>query len=191
MFTISCASACVRVGTLLATIAVVTCDYDGNQAASFADRNLDSNVLCNGGRCTETSDGIAGAMWFGPRLGRKRRSDEKMETIDEEIGAIADVINSGPWAWVAYSGGGDKRHTTQFTPRLGRELTDDFLQKYMAYDFDKNRLSRYIAAPEDASLQRHQSPPPPPPQFAPRLGRNLPFNPSPRLGRHLRFVQKV
>ncbi|XP_063992663.1 PBAN-type neuropeptides-like [Diachasmimorpha longicaudata] len=190
MFAISCASACVRVGVLLMIAAIVTCDYDGNQAANFADRNLEASVLCNGGRCAETGNGISGAMWFGPRLGRKRRSDEKMETPDEEINAMADVINGGPWGWPIYSGGEDKRQT-QFIPRPGRELPDDFIEKYMAYDFDKNRLFRYIDAQEDLNLQRHQSPPPPVPHFAPRLGRNVAFNPSPRLGRHLRFVRKA
>ncbi|XP_011298848.1 PBAN-type neuropeptides [Fopius arisanus] len=186
MVATSCTSACVLVACLLAAIDLVICDYDGDQPTS-----LDFNGLCNGGRCSETGDGIAGAMWFGPRLGRKRRSDEKMETIDEDVEAMADVINGGPWTYVQYPGAGDKRHTTQFTPRLGRELTDDILQKYLNYDLERNRLSRYIDREfEDMTINHHQ-PPTPPPQFAPRLGRHLPFNPSPRLGRHLRFMRRA
>lgn len=67
---------------------------------------MEANEICTGARCPETSNGISGAMWFGPRLGRKRRSDEKIETTDEDISAIADAINSGPWTFVAYAGTG-------------------------------------------------------------------------------------
>lgn len=42
---------------------------------------------------TATQD-AATSMWFGPRLGRRRRSDEKQE-VKSELQALADALDSG------------------------------------------------------------------------------------------------
>lgn len=143
---------------------------------------------------------LAGAMWFGPRLGRKRRSDERLDLDQDESNVIADVINGAPWALVSLPGEkigqefnrfrkiesmvvenffstGGKRHALPiFTPRLGRELAEDY---------GYSSLTASQGGNQDDIEQR--SPP-----FAPRLGRRLPFSPSPRLGRELRALfQKV
>lgn len=63
-----------------------------------------------------------------------------------------------------------KRHTVNFTPRLGRDSGEDYM--------NSASLDRFLQDPEiSAELLSQRSPP-----FAPRLGRRLsPY--SPRLGR--------
>nr|XP_015835247.1 PREDICTED: PBAN-type neuropeptides isoform X3 [Tribolium castaneum] len=96
-------------------------------------------------------------FWFGPRLGRKKRNSNALQDVPWAIIAVNDLLEG-------------KRHVVNFTPRLGRESGEEFVNN----------------APEDRWLQNHEtsgemlyqrSPP-----FAPRLGRHSsPF--SPRLGR--------
>ncbi|XP_034952126.1 PBAN-type neuropeptides-like isoform X2 [Chelonus insularis] len=144
------------------------------------------NELCIGSNCQDRSgNGITGSMWFGPRLGRRRRSGPAFETDEEEINAIANAINSGPWALIAYQG--DKRHSTQFTPRLGRELGDNLQQKN--YKLDRDNLPHLVDSFLDAEQHRHSSQPPFPSPFAPRLGRYLTLNPSSPLGHRFRLVK--
>lgn len=60
----------------------------------------------------------------------------------------------------------------------------------MGYDVD--RLSSLVDNNQGYfDGQREVQSPPPPPPFAPRLGRHLPFIPSPRLGRQLNFLRKI
>ncbi|XP_046748649.1 PBAN-type neuropeptides-like [Diprion similis] len=158
-------------------ITCATAEYDTRETELNGGRLPEENSMCSGTSCAKRSplNGAAGSMWFGPRLGRRRRSDERLDMDPEETNAIADVINGAPWALVSIPGG--KRHALQvFTPRLGRELGEN-------YGF--NSLSGDQGGNQDDIEQR--SPP-----FAPRLGRRLPFAPSPRLGRELRALfQKV
>ncbi|XP_008548425.1 PBAN-type neuropeptides-like [Microplitis demolitor] len=159
---------------LVMIITQVSGDYDGSVE--------NDSGLCLGPDCADRpSNGVSGAMWFGPRLGRRRRSGPVSHVNDDDINTIADAINSGPWALVSYQGTGDKRHSTQFTPRLGRELEDNLLQRYLALGKD-NEL--YHLMDTQINPEHRQLSLPPPPLFAPRLGRQLPFMNSPRL-RHL------
>nr|WGH73127.1 pheromone biosynthesis activating neuropeptide DH-PBAN [Cephalcia chuxiongica] len=130
--------------------------------------------LCSGTSCVKrsTATGISGAMWFGPRLGRRRRSDERAETVSDETNAISDVLSGAPWALVSLPDG-KRRAMKVFTPRLGRESGEEYLV-YNAFNGAEGGI-------QDDVEQR--SPP-----FAPRLGRHLPFLPSPRLGRELRAL---
>lgn len=70
------------------------------------------------------------------------------------------------------SSGSDKRQVTQFTPRLGRESSED----YFSYEFPRDQEELYT---EEQIF---------PPLFAPRLGRKVPWTPSPRLGRQLHNI---
>ncbi|EFA11568.2 PBAN-type neuropeptides isoform X1 [Tribolium castaneum] len=114
-------------------------------------------------------------FWFGPRLGRKKRNssndDLYQDMQKEELVSLTDALQDVPWAIIAVNDLLEgKRHVVNFTPRLGRESGEEFVNN----------------APEDRWLQNHEtsgemlyqrSPP-----FAPRLGRHSsPF--SPRLGR--------
>ncbi|XP_048511478.1 PBAN-type neuropeptides-like [Athalia rosae] len=158
-------------------IACVTAEYDTRESELNGVRMVEEGNICSGTSCAKRSsmNGVSGSMWFGPRLGRRRRSDEKLDIDPDETNAIADVINGAPWALVSIPAG--KRHALQvFTPRLGRELGEDF---------GYSSLTGGQGGSQDDAEQR--SPP-----FAPRLGRRLPFIPSPRLGRELRALfQKI
>ncbi|KAH0558246.1 PBAN-type neuropeptides-like [Cotesia glomerata] len=153
-------------GILLLIIIVnqVSCD-DGN--------NLVKNGE-SGSQCAEQKDCLL--LWFGPRLGRRRRSGA-VSQVNDDINTITDVINANPWAFASYHGTGDKRHSTQFTPRLGRELEDTLVQRYLTLDKDNDLYHLMDGQNVD---QNRQLSLPPPPLFAPRLGRQLPLN-SPRL----------
>ncbi|KAG7204421.1 hypothetical protein KM043_004860 [Ampulex compressa] len=147
-------------------------EYETREAASGGsnERTADNEFRsCTDGKCIKrTTEEVTGGMWFGPRLGRRRRSDSKLE-VDPEIEALANVLDGTRWAVITIPGG-DKRQPTQFTPRLGRESGEEFL----TYGEPRE--------PDDVEIQEEAFPP----FFAPRLGRRLPWTPSPRLGRHLR-----
>ncbi|CAG2069069.1 unnamed protein product, partial [Timema podura] len=102
-------------------------------------------------------------LWFGPRLGRRDRRSPSDDLDEIEAGAgegaLIELLREAPWAIVPLRGG-SKRQTVNYTPRLGRDSSED------QEEDDLN-----------TSLMESRSPP-----FAPRLGRRLvPF--SPRLGR--------
>ncbi|XP_011883114.1 PREDICTED: PBAN-type neuropeptides-like isoform X2 [Vollenhovia emeryi] len=120
---------------------------------------------CIEGKCIKrTTQDITSGMWFGPRLGKRRRSEEKQE-VSPEIEVLANTLDGARWAVITIPAS-DKRQP-QFTPRLGRGSSEDLFSYGDAYEVDE----------DDRSL---------PPIFAPRLGRRLPWIPSPRLGRQLR-----
>ena len=83
----------------------IAADVSGSN--KFTSRSLDggANGLCTGSNCGERGGGVSGAMWFGPRLGRRRRSDEKTEGFDDDqINAIADALEGSPWNRVSMLG---------------------------------------------------------------------------------------
>ncbi|XP_076179419.1 pheromone biosynthesis-activating neuropeptide isoform X2 [Ptiloglossa arizonensis] len=147
-------------------------EYEGRESSSSASNDGTSGNefgSCTEGKCTKrNTQGINSGMWFGPRLGRRRRADGKFE-LDPDIEAIANILDGGRWALVTVPGG-EKRQSTQFTPRLGRDSGED----NFSYRFPKDREELYA---EEQIF---------PPLFAPRLGRRLPWTPSPRLGRQPR-----
>ncbi|XP_058794624.1 PBAN-type neuropeptides-like [Phymastichus coffea] len=132
---------------------------------------------CMGSNClTQNSEGPVGAMWFGPRLGRRRRSEykyspKKLEALSEILaspnyGFTPDrVSNDLPSVLARSLGGDDKRQDGPFTPRLGRELEE----AVNAYGFIRSILNR-VDEPTDKDNSDQQQPPP---MFPPRLGRNL------------------
>ncbi|XP_070528091.1 PBAN-type neuropeptides isoform X2 [Cardiocondyla obscurior] len=124
---------------------------------------------CIEGKCTKrTTQDITSGMWFGPRLGKRRRPDEKPEASPKFEILDPNPLDGVHLAIVAIPNN-DKRQTPQFTPRLGRGSDEDIFSYGDAYEVDE----------DDRPL---------PPVFAPRLGRRLPWIPSPRLGRELRNV---
>nr|ADI88478.1 pheromone biosynthesis activating neuropeptide [Solenopsis geminata] len=119
---------------------------------------------CIDGKCIKrTSQDIASGMWFGPRLGKRYKSDEKQE-LSSEIEILANALDGVRWAVITIPAS-DKRQP-QFTPRLGRGSGEDLFSYGDAYEVDEDDH----------------------PLFVPRLGRRLPWIPSPRLGRQLRNV---
>ncbi|XP_017302412.2 PBAN-type neuropeptides-like [Diaphorina citri] len=76
-----------------------------------------------------------GPMWFGPRLGRRKRSldedeeEEKMNELEEEEGEerISDLLRTSPWAIIPLRAKSSisYRSARNFTPRLGRSLSEE------------------------------------------------------------------
>ncbi|XP_018359186.1 PREDICTED: PBAN-type neuropeptides-like isoform X1 [Trachymyrmex cornetzi] len=122
---------------------------------------------CIEGKCMKRTQDIASGMWFGPRLGKRHRSDEKQE-VSPEIEVLANALDGVRWAVITIPAN-DKRQPSQFTPRLGRGSSEDLPSYGDSYEVD-----------EDDRLL--------PPILASRLGRRFPWIPSPRLGRQLRNV---
>ncbi|XP_019770936.2 PBAN-type neuropeptides [Dendroctonus ponderosae] len=109
-------------------------------------------------------------MWFGPRIGRKKRNPKDNEIFinspDQPTVNLLDMLRETPMVVLAFSEA-FKQHN--FVPRLGRE-SGESLNGYLENnaDGDVDSLS---------SKQRHVN------NFPPRLNRNT-YNPySPRLGR--------
>ncbi|KAK0083201.1 hypothetical protein PV325_009188 [Microctonus aethiopoides] len=139
------------------------------------------NGLCVGTNCPDRSgNGISGAMWFGPRLGRRRRSGGMTTEDDNEMDDIIKAIGGGTWNFIPYYGVSKKRHSTQFTPRLGREL-DEFLQKAIAINNNNHQTHLLDTKLSDVDLHRQLMQPISIPLFQPRLGRQQIYIPSTRL----------
>jgi len=59
---------------------------------------------CTEGKCMKrTPQDIASGMWFGPRLGKRRRSDEKQE-VSPEIEVLANALEGVRWAVITIPG---------------------------------------------------------------------------------------
>lgn len=96
-------------------------------------------------------------LWFGPRLGRRKRNDNEDHynyLNAEQIQNILEAIEQSPYTIVILNP--TKRHTVNFAPRLGRDSGEDDNNEWVQESdlLDKNMNER--------------SPP-----FAPRLGKRL------------------
>lgn len=101
-------------------------------------------------------------MWFGPRLGRR----PKRNLSPDQLARLVDMMEDAPWVLLAANGNEllteGKRHTVNFTPRLGRESAED-----AAGVLPPDRwLTAAVVGDSAADLMSQRSPP-----FAPRLGR--------------------
>ncbi|XP_076646402.1 pheromone biosynthesis-activating neuropeptide [Halictus rubicundus] len=162
------------VRALVCFLCVASCtsnEYVGRESPSnVASERTSGNDFgpCTDGKCIKrTTQDIASGMWFGPRLGRRRRSEKKSD-VDPDLEALASILDGGRWAVITVPGG-EKRQPTQFTPRLGRDSGEELF----SYGYPKDQDEFYA---EEQYL---------PALFSPRLGRRLPWTPSPRLGRQL------
>ncbi|KAF7995290.1 hypothetical protein HCN44_005950 [Aphidius gifuensis] len=145
------------------------------------------NGICLGSNCLEeTGSDVSGAMWFGPRLGRRRRFEEKISLDDDKMNTITDGINLNGWPIQFYPGAGFKRQAPQFTPRLGRELANGSSKKYISYDdvgsrsflldnnedlFDIQQRVRSLSIPLTSDFHFHHHLP----VLLTRLGRQMMF----------------
>lgn len=64
-------------------------------------RSPENNLVSCEGKCEKRTE--VGGMWFGPRLGRRRRSDPKQET-SSDIMALANVLKDTRMAVVMIPG---------------------------------------------------------------------------------------
>nr|CAI5836565.1 unnamed protein product [Callosobruchus analis] len=65
-------------------------------------------VLCNGHEVEErrSDDPRYSPLWFGPRVGRKKRSDGLYKNIEnEDAGVFMDFIKKNPWTVVTFGNG--------------------------------------------------------------------------------------
>ncbi|XP_033217351.1 PBAN-type neuropeptides-like [Belonocnema kinseyi] len=165
---------------LLIFIVCASGDYDTRESESLSENGgertpQDGNDNCIGNNCVKrTINSSPGAMWFGPRLGRRRRSGRKTKVNNKEVENIAEAINTSPWAFVSIPG--EKRQSTQFTPRLGRELVEELL--YGELEDISNQVENQDMD-DEVRLRRF---------FTSRLGRQALFLPPPRLGRQLQKI---
>ncbi|KAF2885624.1 hypothetical protein ILUMI_20566 [Ignelater luminosus] len=120
-------------------------------------------------------------VWLTPRVGRKKRSASPYEENNyrtpsfdrEQLESLMDTVQEPPWTLVTINEG--KRHTVNFTPRLGRESGEENEPDSWLHDTDLNR-----------ELMSQRSPP-----FAPRLGRRMnTYYFDPRLGKRNSNSQK-
>ncbi|XP_072746664.1 PBAN-type neuropeptides [Anoplolepis gracilipes] len=134
---------------------------------------------CIEGKCIKRAPAqeISG-MWFGPRLGKRRKPDEKQQ-INSEIEMLVNALDQPGvrWTVITIPANEEKRQATHFTPRMGRGSDEELFSNGDA--IDRNEID------EDDRLL--------PPIFGSRLlGRRIPWKPSPRLGRQSRSVsQKI
>lgn len=140
------------------------------------------------------------SMWLTSRVSRKKRSASPYEenyrspSLDrEQSESLMDTVQEPPWTLVTINGRNfkvfcflynksklrfvpeGKRHTVNFTPRLGRESGEENELDTWLHDTDLNR-----------ELMSQRSPP-----FAPRLGRRMnTYYFDPRLGKRNSNSQK-
>lgn len=88
-------------------IKVCFLQIDGRDSSSGSNNDrAPSNEFgsCTDGKCIKrTSQDITSGMWFGPRLGRRRRADRKPE-INSDIEAFANAFEEPHWAIVTIPG---------------------------------------------------------------------------------------
>lgn len=59
---------------------------------------------CTDGKCIKrTSQDITSGMWFGPRLGRRRRADRKLE-MNSDIETLANALDGSRWTVITIPG---------------------------------------------------------------------------------------
>ncbi|XP_066143184.1 PBAN-type neuropeptides-like isoform X2 [Euwallacea fornicatus] len=109
----------------------------------------------------------ASPMWFGPRMGRKKRNPGESNFRngkDQQTMGLLDVLRDSPLVVVAVNDGNNKQ-PSNFVPRLGRESGEPL------FSWTEDEADALASRPNGVN------------PFSPRLGRNN-FNPfSPRLGR--------
>ncbi|XP_029174814.1 PBAN-type neuropeptides-like [Nylanderia fulva] len=123
---------------------------------------------CIEGKCIKRAQEVSG-MWFGPRLGKRHRPDEK-QLINPEM--LVNSLDQPGVRWAVVAIPTNEKRQPQFIPRLGRGSEEDLFS--YGDVTDRNELD------DDEPMI--------PPIFAPRLGRRVPWIPSPRLGRQSRSV---
>ncbi|KAL1463443.1 hypothetical protein WDU94_015194 [Cyamophila willieti] len=78
---------------------------------------------------------LNGPLWFGPRLGRRKRSldeddfEDKVNELDDEEAeeGISDLLRTSPWAIIPLRAKSSitYRNTANFTPRPGRSISEE------------------------------------------------------------------
>ncbi|XP_051169270.1 PBAN-type neuropeptides-like [Leptopilina boulardi] len=147
------------VSVLVFFIACVSGDYEtrgsDSLSESVGERTPQERSDCVTHNCMKrTINSAPGAMWFGPRLGRRRRSGQKALNF-RQIEAVSE-----------------DKETAKFTPRLGRELAEEIL------------FGDFEDFPEQIDRQDFYDEIRPKPMWIFRKGREnpVPFLPIPRLG---------
>ncbi|XP_035740487.1 PBAN-type neuropeptides-like [Vespa mandarinia] len=119
-----------------------TAEYDSRDVASMSnDRTQDNDFRsCTEGKCIKrTMQKMSSGMWFGPRLG-KRRKFEGRTSMDTELEAVANAFDDSDWTIVALSG--DKGRTANRV-KVNQEG-----------DYDENELfTKYLASKNLESAQ--------------------------------------
>lgn len=97
------------------------------------------------------------SVWLGPRLGRRKRSEEDFNIITQEKngGTFIEILQDAPWALVPLKGtphradrvrdwfvpkeyvSGSPRRSTTFTPRLGRDSDEEYTDNTMEVVYGK------------------------------------------------------
>ncbi|KAK6637280.1 hypothetical protein RUM44_007694 [Polyplax serrata] len=108
-------------------------------------------------------DSGTNVMWIGPRLGRRKRSEDETgsgndNTAEKNGEAVMEFLQDTPWAFVALKG--SKRRTVNFIPRLGRDSEEEFSDRGLDGSFAKSRGGSQIVRPFGGGNN-----------FTPRLGR--------------------
>lgn len=90
-----------RAFLVLFASAIVVCD---SESLGSSKREIRRDFLSE-----SEKDPLDGAMWFGPRLGRKKRSDgeeEEEESAEREKTdkTLVGFLQDAPWAFVALKG---------------------------------------------------------------------------------------
>lgn len=68
---------------------------------------------CTEGKCTKrtTTQGTTSGMWFGPRLGKRRKSDEKQQ-INSEIEMLVNALDQPGVHWTVITIPGESRNSS-------------------------------------------------------------------------------
>lgn len=161
----------VLVASVLSLAAWWPCDEVHASATDAASQHRDAR------RAAAASGGGAG-MWFGPRLGRRLKRNLQLSNA-QLARQLVDLVEEAPWLLLAVDGNDlvteGKRHTVNFTPRLGRESGEDAGRASggvgsLLLPPGSASSDRWLIAPAAADqspdLMAQRSPP-----FAPRLGR--------------------
>ncbi|XP_014224631.1 PBAN-type neuropeptides-like isoform X1 [Trichogramma pretiosum] len=193
----------IVVDTVSAQYELTTTDSPSGQEAIEGPRvermHAEASDPCAAGQClTQNSASQLGGMWFGPRLGRRRRSGGQAEdkllqlpsssVSDKKIQQLSEILAAERPSWgiitvpaeteaqsPSLRDGMSKNEYPReppFTPRLGRELEDRLVGMQLAHSF-LERLDNKLDI-DDATDGQQQQQDNSQPKFPPRLGRRIP-----------------
>ncbi|XP_011498530.1 PREDICTED: PBAN-type neuropeptides-like [Ceratosolen solmsi marchali] len=117
-------------GLVIVIVSQVAGEYEGQSSEVLESPRLErmhserSND-CVGNNCiVHHAEGALGAIWFGPRLGRRRRSDAKYS--GKTVETLGEVLGVPSLNLVGISDAVNKRQELAYSRREGREFGNNY-----------------------------------------------------------------
>ncbi|KAI4487013.1 hypothetical protein M0802_012113 [Mischocyttarus mexicanus] len=132
-----------------------TAEYDSRDIGSISnDRTQDNDLSsCTEGKCIKrTTQEMSSGMWFGPRLGKRRKLESQTEIDTAGMEAVAIALDSSRWDIITLPG--DKRRITGIKlNQEGGDYDEEVLPKLIFLEDARNDDS-FSKKPFSMSIMR-------------------------------------